>query len=37
MLPREKKLELVREAKEALKNGKRYHSAQELHRDILGE
>jgi len=29
-LPREKKLELVREAKEALK-GKGYHTARELH------
>jgi len=35
--PEEKKREMVREAKEALKNGKRYSSAEELHRDILGK
>lgn len=35
--PEEKKREMVREAKEALKSGKRYSSAEELHRDILGE
>lgn len=34
--PEEKKLELVREAKEALKNGKRYKNVREAHRDILG-
>ena len=35
-LPEKKKIELVREAKEALKSGKRYVSAREAHRDILG-
>lgn len=34
MLPREKKLELVREAKEALK-GKGYRTARELHDAIM--
>lgn len=32
----EKKLELVRDAKNALKNGKRHKSVREAHRDILG-
>ncbi len=36
-LPEEKKLELMHEAREALKSGKRYRSIQEAHRDILGE
>jgi len=35
--PEEKKREMVREAKDALENGKRYSSAEELHRDILGK
>jgi DNA-damage-inducible protein J len=34
--PEEKKRELVREAKEALKSGKRYKNIREAHRDILG-
>lgn len=36
-LPREKKLQLIREAKYALKYGKRYATIQEAHRDILTE
>lgn len=36
-LPREKKLEIVKEAKYALKHGKRYATIQEAHRDILGK
>jgi DNA-damage-inducible protein J len=34
-LPREEKLEIIKEAKWALKHGKRYASARELHDDIL--
>jgi DNA-damage-inducible protein J len=34
-LPREKKSEIVKEAKWALKHGKSYASARELHDDIL--
>ncbi|KKW45047.1 hypothetical protein A3C94_02985 [Candidatus Kaiserbacteria bacterium RIFCSPHIGHO2_02_FULL_55_17] len=34
-LPREKKLQIVKEAKWALKHGKRYATIQEAHRDIL--
>lgn len=33
--PREKKLMLIREAKHALKYGKSYRSAKELHDDIM--
>ncbi|MFH1178446.1 MAG: type II toxin-antitoxin system RelB/DinJ family antitoxin [bacterium] len=33
--PREKKLQLIKEAKWALKHGKSYASARELHNDIL--
>jgi DNA-damage-inducible protein J len=36
-LPREKKLQIVKEAKYALKHGKRYATIQEAHRDILGK
>jgi len=36
-LPREKKLQLIKEAKYALKHGKRYATIEEAHRDILGE
>lgn len=32
----EKKLEIVRDAKNALKNGKRYKNIREAHRDVLG-
>lgn len=35
--PREKKLELIKEAKWALKYGKRYATIEEAHRDILAE
>jgi DNA-damage-inducible protein J len=35
-LPREKKLQLIKEAKYALKHGKRYATIAEAHRDILG-
>ncbi|MEK7604595.1 MAG: type II toxin-antitoxin system RelB/DinJ family antitoxin [Patescibacteria group bacterium] len=35
--PREKKLELIREAKWALKHGKRYDTIEEAHRDALAE
>ncbi|MHB8860500.1 MAG: type II toxin-antitoxin system RelB/DinJ family antitoxin [Minisyncoccota bacterium] len=34
--PREKKLQIIKEAKYALKYGKSYASAKELHDDILG-
>ena len=34
--PREKKLALIKEAEYALKHGKSYASAKELHDDILG-
>jgi len=34
-LPRKKKLQIVKEAKYALKHGKRYTTIQEVHRDIL--
>jgi len=34
-LPRKKKLQIVKEAKYALKHGKRYTTIQEAHRDIL--
>ncbi len=34
-LPESKKRQLVKEAKYALKHGKRYSSAEELHADIL--
>ena len=34
--PREKKLKLLKEAEYALKHGKSYASAKELHDDILG-
>jgi len=34
--PREKKLRLIKEAEYALKHGKSYASAKELHDDILG-
>lgn len=34
-LPREKKLQIVKEAEWALRHGKRYDSIQEAHRDIL--
>jgi DNA-damage-inducible protein J len=34
-LPREKKLQIVKEAKWALKHGRSYTSAKELHADIL--
>ncbi len=33
--PREKKLQLIKEAKWALKHDKRYATIQEAHRDIL--
>ena len=36
-LPREKKLQIVKDAKYALKHGKRYATIQEAHRDILGK
>ena len=36
-LPREKKLQIVKEATYALKHGKRYATIQEAHRDILGK
>ena len=36
-LPREKKLQIIKEAKYALKHGKRYASVKELHDDILKE
>ena len=36
-LPREKKLQIVKEAKWALKHGKSYATIEEAHRDILGE
>jgi DNA-damage-inducible protein J len=36
-IPEAEKLELVKEAKYALKHGKRYASAAELHADILRE
>ena len=36
-LPREKKLQIIKEAKYALKHGKRYATIQEAHRDILGK
>ncbi len=35
--PREKKLQLIKEAEYALKHGKRYATIQEAHRDVLGE
>lgn len=35
--PREKKLEIIKEAKWALKHGKSYATIEEAHRDILGE
>lgn len=35
--PEKRKRQMLREAKEALKNGKRYRTAEEAHRDILGE
>lgn len=35
-LSREKKLQIIKEAKYALKHGKRYATAKELHDDILG-
>jgi DNA-damage-inducible protein J len=34
-LPREKKLQIIKDAKWALKHGKSYASAKELHDDIL--
>ena len=34
-LPREKKLKIIKDAKWALKHGKRYATIQEAHRDIL--
>ena len=34
-LPEERKLELMKEVEEALKNGKRYATIEEAHRDIL--
>ena len=34
-LPREKKLQLIKEAKYALKHGKSYATIEELHADIL--
>ncbi len=33
--PEERKLELMKEVEEALKNGKRYATIEEAHRDIL--
>lgn len=36
-LPRERKLEIIKDAKHALKYGKRYANIQEAHRDILGK
>ncbi|PJA00143.1 hypothetical protein COX76_02425 [Candidatus Kaiserbacteria bacterium CG_4_10_14_0_2_um_filter_50_16] len=36
-LPREKKLQIVKEAKKALKYGKSYATIEEAHRDILSE
>lgn len=36
-LPREKKLQIIKEAKWALKHGKRYANSKELHDDILKE
>lgn len=35
--PREKKLQLIKEAEWALKHGKSYATIEEAHRDILGE
>ncbi len=35
--PREKKLQLIKEAEYALKYGKRYTTIQEAHRDVLAE
>lgn len=35
--PRKKKLQLIKEAKYALKHGKRYATIEEAHRDILKE
>lgn len=34
--PEEKKLELIRDAEDALKNGKRYKNIREAHKDVLG-
>lgn len=36
-LPREEKLEIIKDAKHALRYGKRYTTIQEAHRDILGK
>ena len=36
-LPREKKLEIIKDAKWSLKHGKRYATIQEAHADILAE
>ncbi len=33
----EQERKILREAEEAVKHGKRYHSAKELHKEILGE
>ena len=36
-LPRERKLEIIKDAKWALKHGKSYRTIEELHADILKE
>ncbi len=36
-LPEERKIELMKEVEESLKNGKRYATIEEAHRDILSD